>query len=332
MARGERDAGIVRPVRLRYGRHVREWVFAFGLILSCSTERRDPAAEAQASSAGSPTVSAATLPIVRIANVAPGRFLLEADAPVEILTTAMMEHRSAQGRWESTSFELQAGCAPPSTVAPRCRTLLPSTPFVPLSWNGTSCGPCCADEEPKPMVEGTYRLALTACDDGSAHWQGPEFDAPATTDAFERWRATSNVQKVSLFALDGNRPDESLISDERHVIGRFVVARSEVVLSESGVSSLIAWLRDANGFSNLVMPRCIRGKRFGFRLEREVPGVGGERSEVVVDTGCEAIEIMNQEGNAHSRSYTYFYVPGSGERLAAILREAKSRPAGSGRR
>jgi hypothetical protein len=300
------------------------------LLCSCASQQREPAgetvdgSEAPATGKVQPTLPPpATSDVqhratVRIVNVAPGRFTLEADARVEVATAASLEHQTADGGWRPAPYQLRDGCPP--VAAASCRAILPGAPFTPASWNGTPCSPCCPDQEPTPIEPGTYHLRLTACNDSAAHWSGPSFEMPAATDAVERWRATSNVQKVSAFRLGGTRQEGADADDEWHIAGRPIIPGTEVVLSDAGTRALIDWLRDANGFSDAVMRRCFPGKRFGFRLQRDVPQVGLEASEVAVDLGCQSIDVANQEGNMRARSFTYF--DNSREALLAVVRDA----------
>ena len=148
------------------------------LPLGCATQQREPTLERASGTGGTaadlhstnklplatsePTLEAA----VRIMNVSPGRFLVEARAPVDVATTATLERRSDGGEWVPVRYELRESCAPPAGGVPACRPLAPGARFAPLSWNGTSCGPCCNEEEPAPIEPGAYRLRLSACNDG----------------------------------------------------------------------------------------------------------------------------------------------------------------------
>ena len=312
------------------------------VLLSCATQQREHAMDrasggeaavipASPPSSGPPPIGNETLrpASARIVNLAPGRFLLEADTPIEVAVTANLEHRSPQGEWVPTPFELRESCAPGAGAAPRCRTLLPGEPLVPLSWNGTSCGPCCDHQDPTPIEPGTYRLQLAACGGSGIRWEGPSFEMPSATDAVERWRAASNVQRVSLFRLGAARDDAVDAADDRYIGGYPIVHDSEVVLSDPMVTRLTDWLRAPAGFSDALMRRCFGGKRFGFRLERDVPQVGHERSELAIDLGCQSIVVLNQEGSLRSRSLTYF--DSSREGVLAILHEAMP-PGALGRR
>lgn len=152
---------------------------------------------------------------------------------------------------------------------------------------------------------------------------------PGATDAVERWRATADVQKASLFQLEGVRDETENGHDDRHVVGYPILAGSEVALSSSLVGALRDWLRDPAGFSDEVMRRCAPGKRFGFRLERHIAGLGQERSEVAVDLACHLIVVANQEGSLRPRSYSYF--DSSRPALLGLLRQAMPEAAPSGR-
>jgi hypothetical protein len=303
------------------------------ILFSCATPQRGPESERSSASqthasgealaSGSPPKGGSEpqrAAIVRIVNVAPGRFLLEADARAEVAATATLERRSTGGRWVPTPHGLRDSCAPPAGGVPECRVLSAGAPFSPLSWNGTPCGPCCSDQDPTPIESGTYRLALTACKQPGVRWDGPSFDMPAATDAVERWRATSNVRKVSLFKLSSTRQEDASDRDERHIADYPIVSGAEVVLSESMVVGLVAWLRNPGAFSDALMPRCFPGEKFGFRVERDLPGIGQERSDIAVDLGCQSIVVINQEGDLRSKFYTYF--GNSRQALLEILRNA----------
>lgn len=296
----------------------------------CATQPRESAIE-QATATGSatsgpasgaapgPSSEAPRSPSVRIVNVAPGRFLIEADAPARIATAATLEHRSGGGQWLPTPFSLRDTCAPKPTASDACRELNPGMAFTPLSWNGTPCGPCCSDADNATIDPGTYRLVLGTCDGQPQTWTASPFEVPAATDVLERWRATSNVERVLVFQVDPKSRHDGP-SDDRHIAGDVIIAGSEVPMSPALVAALANWLRDPAGFSDRVLRRCIRGQTFGFRFERNVPGIGHERSELTVDIGCRVLKLVNQEGNLWQRSFTYF--DDSRAALLAILREA----------
>src|SRR5262245_27834841 len=94
---------------------------------------------------------------------------------------------------------------------------------------------------PGSNAHRTGHLPFDACNDARVRWEGPSFEMPAATDAVERWRASTNVQKVSLFRLDVTRPNESSASGDRYIADYPIVPGSEVVLSESVVQALIDW-------------------------------------------------------------------------------------------
>jgi len=256
---------------------------------------------------------------VSIVNVAPGRFRLEADTSTQVATAATLQHRSPQGQWLSAAYELRDNCTPPAVGTARCRELLPGAPFTPLSWNGTPCGPCCADPDNTPIDSGMYRLVLAMCDGQGSRWEGPTFEVPGATDALERWRAASNVAKVSVFRL-GRVFRFDREGDEGYILGGPIVPGSEVEVPPTAGQGLVEWLRDASAFNDTLTRRCPQGQSFGFRLERRVPGIGVERSEVRVDLRCRSIGVENQEGALRQRSYSYF--DNSRPALLAVLREA----------
>jgi hypothetical protein len=304
------------------------WLLA--LLLGCSAQRREPVVQGSTGAAGSaaaqpagPVQSAAsgtTRPsALRIVNVAPGRFLLTADAPTRVATAATLQHRSPEGGWLALPYPLREGCTLPTAGATQCREVAPGATFAPLSWNGTPCGPCCADPESTPIDPGVYRLSVPTCDSSGTTWEGPTFEVPATTDALERWRATSNVERASVYRL-GRMLRFDRAGDEQYIVGGQIVAGSEVKLSTAVVQALVEWLRDTTGFSNQLLRRCSRGQSFGFRLERKVPGIGSEQSDIAVDLRCHSIAVENVEGPLRQRSYSYFDT--SRPALLAVLREA----------
>jgi len=308
---------------------------------ACATRQHDSVVE-RSSGEGSaskapPAANQVTLPqvepprsgSVHIENVAPGRFVLDATAEVNIAMAASLERRSADGEWTPEPYELRDTCAAAAGGASGCRVLRPGAPFSPLSWNGTPCGPCCAEQEPTPIEPGMYRLMLSACDEPGDRWQGPSVEMPGATDAVERWRAIAHVQKASLFELGASRTENEKGHDDHHIVGYPIRAGSEVVLSTSLVAALSEWLRDSAGFSAAVMRRCISGKRFGFRLERDVPRLGAERPEIAVELNCRSIVVANQEGSQRIQSYSYFDY--SQQALLAILQQAMPGAALTGR-
>jgi hypothetical protein len=298
-------------------------VAGLALLFSCATQPREPAVERgrDGLAPGVPQSAAQEAPrppTVSITNVAPGRFLLEADAPIQVATAATLQHRSPDGTWLPIPYELKDSCTPPAAGAARCKEILPGAAFSPLSWNGTACGPCCADQEDTPIDPGAYRLVLGTCDGQGHAWEGPPFEAPASTDVLERWRATSNVEKVSVFRL--GRDLRFKRQGDGYILGDPIVAGSEVEVPPKAVQLLIEWLRDPRAFSYDFNRRCSPGQSFGFRLKRNVPGIGLERSEIAVDLRCASIAVENQEGALRQRSFSYFEE--SRAALLAVLREA----------
>ena len=273
---------------------VRRGTASLALVFSCATQQRESANEGasthvivEAQPSGTPPRVAGGEPPphaanVHIVNVAPGRFLLDADAPTDVATAATLVHRSAEGQWVPEPYELRESCTPLAAGTPQCRPISSEASFAPLSSNGTPCGPCCADQNPTPIASGTYRLTLTACSDPRVQWNGPSFEMPPATDAVERWRATSGVQKVSLFRIGVDRSKHTT-ARERSIAGYTILQGAPASLSDSLVGALIDWLRDPAAFSDAVMPRCFPGKRFGFRMARDIPKIGHELSEIAVD-------------------------------------------------
>ena len=279
------------------------------LVVGCATPQREPAIEGAGGGAPGAPVTSVTgaLQALRIITVAPGRFVLQAAAPTQVLATASIQYRLPEGQWSKpANHELRESCAAPAAGAAKCVEILPGKSFAPLSWNGSSCRPCCDADEYTALEPGEYRLAVAACDDPRLRWEGPSFEVPSTTAALERWRAASNVQKVSGFQLELDRAQNAKVPDEERIFGYPIVPGSEVVLSEAIVSALVDWLRDPKGFIDNEMQRCLPGKKFGFRLDRRVREVGHEQTEIAIDIGCSSILIDNQEGGLHAKSYSGF--------------------------
>jgi hypothetical protein len=262
---------------------------------------------------------------VKVFNVAPGRFVLEADAaPTKVATDGALVRRSDDGSWVPVPFSLRRECAPVAAAEQsKCIDILPGQPFVALSWNGAECGPCCYSDTPVPLVPGVYRLAPRACGGDSGGWEGPTFDVPESNYALERFRAAANIESASIFKLVAPGPrdarDESTV-DSSMIIGRPIVAGSEATLSPELVSQLGAWLGNPTGFNHILIRRCSGGDRYGFRLTRNVPRVGREVTELAIELRCNTIAIANQEGTLRPRVYPYF--DESRAELLALLRQA----------
>ena len=293
------------------------------VLAGCAMKQREPAASEQVGGGTSavPVASAAAAPEpLRIANIAPGRFVLQARKATQVRATASIQYRSPGGQWSRpANYELRESCTAPAASAAKCLELLPGKSFAPLSWNGSSCRPCCDDDEYTALQPGEYRLAMSACDDPGVRWDGPSFEVPGTTAALERWRAASDVRKVTGFQLELDRPQNAKVPAEERIFGDPIIPGSEVVLSEASVSALVAWLRDPQGFMDDEMQRCLPGKKFGFRLDRGVRDVGHEQTEMAIDIGCSSVLVDNQEGALHAKSYSGF--GDSRQRMREILRQ-----------
>jgi hypothetical protein len=311
------------------------------LVASCAAERRNAGAETGLDSRLQ--APAETLPPaapkpsgVKVFNVAPGRFVLEAAAPTQVVADGALTRRSDDGSWAPVPFRLRRGCAPATAAdEPKCIDILPGQPFVALSWNGSECGPCCYSDTPVPVVPGVYRLAPRACGGDSAGWEGPTFDVPESRLVFqsgtpvppsnfdlERLRAAANIEKASVFKLaaPGPRDAEPSTIDSSMIIGRPIVPGSEATLSPELVSRLGEWLGHPAGFNNIFIRRCETGDRYGFRLTRNVPHVGREVTELAIELRCSWLTIADQEGMLRPRVYSYF--DESRAALIALLRQA----------
>jgi hypothetical protein len=274
---------------------------------------------------------------VKVFNVAPGRFVLEADAPTEVIADGALVRRSDDGSWTPVPFRLRRECAPAAAAeGSTCIDILPGQPYVALSWNGAECGPCCYSDERTPIAPGVYRLAPRACGGDSGGWEGPTFDVPESSSVvlpgtrlppssfvLERFRAAANIEKASVFKLEPPGPrdarDKGTV-DSSMIVGRPIVAGSEATLSPELVSQLGEWLGNPAGFNNTMTRRCEGGDRYGFRLTRNVPHVGREVTELAIELRCNTIYIANQEGTLRPRVYSYF--DESRAAFVALLRQA----------
>lgn len=311
------------------------------LVASCAAERRNTGAETELAiqqRAPAETPPLAPKPAaVKVYNVAPGRFVLEADAPTQVVADGALERRADDGSWTPVPFRLRRECAPAgASEGSECIDVLPGQPFVALSWNGADCGPCCYSDTPVPVEPGAYRLAPRACGGNSAGWEGPTFDLPGTSSVIvpsvrllpssfvlERFRAAANIETASAFKLEPPGPHDARdrgTVDSAMVIGRPIVPGSEATLSPELVSRLTEWLGNPAGFNNVFNRRCETGDRYGFRLTRNVPHVGREVTELAIELRCNWITIANQEGSLRPRVYSYF--DESRGAFVALLRQA----------
>jgi hypothetical protein len=310
------------------------------LVATCAAERRNSAAEAElATQQHPPTETSPPAPKpagVKVFNVAPGRFVLEADAPTQVIADGALARRADDGSWVPVPFSLRRECEPAAGAeTSKCINIPPGQPYVALSWNGADCRPCCYSDTPVPLVPGVYRLALCACAGECGGWEGPTFDVPESRSVFqsgapippsnfdlERLRAAANIEKASVFKLEapGRRDAEPSTIDSSMIIGRPIVPGSEVTLSPELVSRLGDWLGHPAGFNNVFIRRCETGDRYGFRLTRNVPHVGREVTELAIELRCSWLTIANQEGTLRPRVYSYF--DESRAALIALLRQA----------
>lgn len=313
-------------------------------VAGCAAERRNSGAEAALAAQQQPppteTPSPAPKPAgLKVYNVAPGRFVLEADAPTQVIADGALERRSDDGSWARVPFRLRRECAPPSGAeSSKCIDILPGQPFVALSWSGAECGPCCYSDTAVPVEAGMYRLAPRACSGDGASWEGLPFDLPEGSSTIltgaplqpnnfvlERFRAAANIEKASVFKLEPPGPrdarDKGTV-DSSMIVGRPIVVGSEATLSPELIAQLGEWLGHPTGFNNTLIRACDGGDRYGFRLTRNVPHVGREVTELAIELRCNTIYIANQEGTLRPRAYSYF--DESRAAFVALLREAMS--------
>lgn len=310
------------------------------LVASCAAERRNTGAETELAiqqRAPAETPPPAPKPAaVKVYNVAPGRFVLEAEAPTQVVADGALERRADDGSWTPVPFRLRRECAPAgASEGSECIDVLPGQPFVALSWNGADCGPCCYSDTPVPVEPGAYRLAPRACGGNSAGWEGPIFEVPDGRRVFEsgplvspsnfvleRLRAAANIEKAWVFKLEapGPRDAEPSTFNPSMIIGRPIVPGSEAKLSPELVARLGAWIANPKGFNNVFIRRCETGDRYGFRLTRNVPHVGREVTELAIELRCSWLTIANQEGTLRPEVYTYF--DESRAELVGLLRQA----------
>lgn len=311
------------------------------LVASCAGERRNSGAETELAPQPQPpaeTTPPAPKPAgVKVFNVAPGRFVLEADAPTQVIADGALERRSDDGSWLPVPFRLRRECAPAAAAEQsKCIDILPGQPYVALSWNGDDCRPCCYSDTPVFLVPGVYRLAPRACGGDSGGWEGPTFDVPESRLVFqsgnpvpprnfdlERLRAAANIESGSVFKLERPGPRDAIEKvpvDPAMIVGRPIVPGSEAPLSPELVSRLEEWIGNPTGFNNIFIRRCSWSDRYGFRLTRKVPHVGREVTELAIELSCNTIAIANQEGTLRPEVYTYF--DESRAELLALLRQA----------
>jgi hypothetical protein len=312
------------------------------LVASCAAERRNSSAETERNVQLQPpteTPLPAPKPArVKVFNVAPGRFVLEADAPTQVNADGALVRRSDDGSWVPVPFRLRRECAPAAGAEPpTCIDLVPGQPFVALSWSGSDCGPCCYSDTDVPVVPGAYRLAPRACSGDDAGWEGPPFDVPEGSAGIltgvrlqpnnfvlERLRAATRIEKASVFKLEPPGPHDAPPDtvDPSMILGRPIVVGSEATLSPELLARLGQWLGHPTGFNNFLMRACDGGDRYGFRLTRNVPHVGREVTELAIELRCNTIYIANQEGTLRPRAYSYF--DESRAAFVALLRQAMS--------
>ena len=315
-------------------------------VASCAAERRNSGAETELAPQPQPQPPAETPPPapkpagVKVFNIAPGRFVLEADAPTQVIADGALERRSDDGSWISVPFRLRRECAPAAvTETSKCIDILPGQPYVALSWSGAECGPCCYSDTAVPVAPGAYRLAPRACSGDDASWEGPPFDVPEGSAriltgvrlqpdnfALERFRAAANIEKASVFKLEPPGPHDAAPDtvDPSMIVGLPIVAGSEAMLSAELISQLREWLGHPTRFNNFLIRRCVGGDRYGFRLTRNVPHVGREVTELAIELRCNTVYIANQEGSLRPRAYSYF--DESRAAFVALLRQAMSPP------
>lgn len=332
------------PVKQRFWRLERSSLVGVALaclVASCTAERRNSGAETELAPQLQPPTEApppAPEPArVKVFNVAPGRFVLEADAPTQVLADGALERRSDDSSWVPVPFRLRRECAPAAgSEWPQCINLLPGQSYVALSWSGADCGPCCYSDTPVPVEPGLYRLAPRACNGDNAGWEGPAFDLAEAMSSFqpgarlrpsnvvlERLRAAANIEKASVFKLERPGPRDAIEAapvDPSMIVGRPIVAGSEGTLSPELVVLLGEWLGNPAGFNSTLIRRCLGGDRYGFRLTRNVSHVGREVTEVALELRCNTIAIANQEGTLRPEAYAYF--DESRAALLALLRQA----------
>jgi hypothetical protein len=251
-------------------------------------------------------------PALEIVAIAPGRFALKSASGVSVAVQARMERRTAEGTWEAaTPFELRQDCESPASAG--CRQISAGGTFVPLSWSG-DCGSCCTDESTRPLDPGPRRLVVSGCGNGALSWAGGPFDVPGTLQALERRRAAAAIESATAAQLNKAETSADAAPAQARIANIPVVRGTEAALAPDTIEALSAWLRDPRGFNDRVLKRCQRGNAFGFRMTRDTPHVGKEKTEIAIDLRCNSIAVINEEGSRTRRTDAFF----DGSRAAAL--------------
>ena len=115
------------------------------------------------------------------------------------------------------------------------------------------------------LVEERKLSDLLPGSDASARWEGPSFEMPASTDAVERWRATSNLQGIAVYRLERTRSEGTPGHDERHIVGYPVVGGSEAQEQLVQTAVLEQETRTSNAADHSLLHRALEMIRSEFQ-------------------------------------------------------------------
>ncbi|HET7544024.1 MAG TPA: hypothetical protein VFK05_29335 [Polyangiaceae bacterium] len=257
-----------------------------------------------------------------IGNTSPGAFSVRAVRPVQVATAAQLEQRTADGSWVqvhsspgAAGYLLSETCSP---IPPSpCRSLSAGETLVPVPWSGDECGVQCGKPcEPEArFLSGVHRLVVTDCLPPHERYEGPPFEMPSSARALARLRIT-DVEQVRAARLEekGFRLTAG-VTEPGRIAGLKEISGTSRELSAELLAELMAWLHAESGFNDRVMKRCPPGITVGFVLTHKGRGGTAPRTDLDVDLGCSALDIVQ---NGEQISFAYF--DPSRERLFSILR------------
>lgn len=275
-----------------------------------------------------------------ITNLAPGEFELSTSTGAAVATKTRVERKDTSGSWTpleqldlGNGYRLVASCAVASP--PACTTISAGAALHPVPWQGLSCSSQCNRDCDKNvwLGAGTFRLVVSPCagDDKSTETAGPAFELPSHDVmglAFDRYKLSVEVTEVTATRLEPPDASWSATAPSRPnaVAGFAVRAGSEHAFDTAAVASLVALLRNPNGFDDKTATRCAMARVVGLRLTRNLATTGktprSETVELAIDFNCHKLFAVRGGTDGRPRTVLATQFDPSSAAFAAIVKKA----------
>ena len=310
---------------------MRSWgLLASAALLAChrpeatappdATRPTPPEVTAEAATpAPTAKATASALRGVVITSLGAGRSEITTTESVSLSPRARLERRAEGGAFAEVTdldagagYRLRASCTSPASDAPVA--LAVGETLRPVPWSGLSCSAQCnlTCRANAFLGPGTFRLVVRG--EAGGELAGPTFEMPgpehAEAPALERWGLAQGVTRATAARVDLARgvwePGAPARADQ---IAGLVPRREPRAVEGDLTNQLVERLRDAKGFDDRVLKRCLMGSMVGFRMTRSLPTTGAPREETVdvaFDLTCAKLFVVHGAGAARSVHATHF--------------------------